>query len=229
MARSRRGQSTVGKENKGSSDNKKSNSSNNQSGKRFTKREFKFYAANSRVKNPYTFEKIEEAIILKIQTTFEGVTVPDVVRSLRTRKVHVYKEPELVVSIETDQDKFRAEERRNAVRYDKQYDRWESNVAEFNSLWVKAYGLIWDSYVSSDRRRIIKEMSQFDGTILDDPLALLKAVEHQVHVPSRAVYPTLTLIESLTRLLNIKQGDKEGLTSYMERFKSERNVFPEPV
>ena len=87
MARSRRGQSTSGKENKSSSENKKSNSSNNQSGKRFTKREFKFYAADSGVKNPYTFEKIEEAIILKIQTTFEGVTVPDVVRSLRIRKV----------------------------------------------------------------------------------------------------------------------------------------------
>ena len=145
MVRSRRNQSTVGRENKSPSENKKNNSSNNQSGKRFAKREFKFYAADSGVKNPYTFEKIEEAIILKVQTTFEGVTVPDVVRSLRTRKVHVYDEPELVVSEETDPAKFRAEERRNGVRYDKQYDRWESNVAEFNSLWVKAYSLIWDS------------------------------------------------------------------------------------
>ena len=68
-------------------------------------------------------------------------------------------------------------------------------------------------------------MSQFEETILDNPLELLKTIEHQVHVPSRAVYPTLTLIESLTRMLSIRQGEKEGLTSYMERFKSERNVL----
>ena len=76
--------------------------------------------------------------------------------------------------------------------------------------------------MSTELRRIIKEMPNYETTILDDPLVLLKTIEQQVHVPSRAVYPTLTLIESLSRLLNVRQGDKECLTSYMERFKSEK-------
>ena len=46
------------------------------------------------------------------------------------------------MSTETDPVKQAAEDRRYAIRYDKKYDRWEANVAEFNSLWTKAYGLI---------------------------------------------------------------------------------------
>ena len=223
MAKKTSSKASSGKENRGSSENKRSG--NNQTNKRFAKREFKFFAADSEVKKPYTHEKIEEAIILKIQTTFEGVTVPDVLTSLRKRQQHVYEEPELVVSTDTDAAKKAAKDRRNTVRYDKKYDQWEANMAEFSSLWTKAYGLIWESYMSSELKRIIKEMSDYETVILDDPLKLLETIEQQVHVPSRAVYPTLTLIKSLNRLLAVKQGDKEGLTSYMERFKSKKNVF----
>ena len=47
--------------------------------------------------------------------------------------------------------------------------------------------------MSTELRRIIKEMSNYETTIQDDPLVLLKTIEQQVHVPSRAVYLTLTL------------------------------------
>ena len=83
MAKKASSKSSSGKENKSSSENKRN--SNNQSTKRFAKREFKFFAADSGIKNPYTFEKVEEAIILKIQTTYEGVTVPNIVTSLKKR------------------------------------------------------------------------------------------------------------------------------------------------
>ena len=56
---------------------------------------------------------------MKIQTTFEGVTVPDIVKSLRSRRKHEYTERELTVSTEEGPSKLRAEERKNAVRYDK--------------------------------------------------------------------------------------------------------------
>ena len=133
-----------------------------------------------------------------------------------------------MVSTETDPTKLAAEEKRNAVRYNKQYDCWETNEAEFNYLWVKAYGLIWDTGTSTELRRIIKEISGFSTSILDSPLELLRTIKQQMHVPSRAVYPILTLIESLSMVLSVKQGDKEGLISYMERFKSKK-CFNKPV
>jgi len=41
----------------------------------------------------------------------------------------------------------------------------------------------------------------------------------------RALYPQLGLIETLARLLNIRQDEKEDILTYMERFKGERQVL----
>ena len=71
---------------------------------------------------------------------------------------------------------------------------------------------------------MIKELPDYESKIQDDPIELLKAIENQVHVPDRAVYPTLTIIEAMISLLSIRQGEKEGLLSYLERYKSEKNV-----
>ena len=45
-----------------------------------------------------------------------------------------------------------------------------------------------------------------------------------MHVPMKSAYPVLTLIDTLCSLINIKQGNKEGILTYLERFKAERNV-----
>ena len=55
-------------------------------------------------------------------------------------------------------------------------------------------------------------------------MKLLEIVEHLMHVPICAVYPILTLIESLVSMMKVKQGDSESLVKYLKRFKSERNL-----
>ena len=45
-----------------------------------------------------------------------------------------------------------------------------------------------------------------------------------MHVPRKAVYPTLVLIETLASLLNLRQGENDTLLTYLEKFKSEKNV-----
>ena len=218
MVRQRKAQS--GKENVANARNVQSGSTS--SNKPF-KKEFKFFGHDSGRKNGYTYEKIEEAIITKIQATFEGNTVPFIVRSLRDRTKHLFAEPQLVVSEATDVGGVRErEQRKNDKKYDKQYDTWIENNAEFDSLWQKAYALIWESYCSTELKITAKEMSMFNSHIRDDPLILLQTVEHLMHVPMKAVYPTLTLIESMSRMLSIKQGEREGLSTYLERFKSEK-------
>ena len=92
-----------GKENKPNSQNTKKTQSGGSSRKPF-KREFKFFGHDSGRKNGYTYENIEEAIITKIQATFEGNTVPYVARSLRDKTKHAFSELELVISTATDAD-----------------------------------------------------------------------------------------------------------------------------
>ena len=72
--------------------------------------------------------------------------------------------------------------------------------------------------------RKYREQLYYDTRILADPLELLKEIERLVHVPRKAEYPTIALIETLNNVMTIRQGDKEGLVSYLERFRSEVNV-----
>ena len=185
-------------------------------GMKFFKKEFKFQGNDSGKKNGYTFKKIEEAIIAKIQATFEGNTAPQIVSSLRNKVKHIFSEPQLVVSTAIDADVKVREQMQNDKKYDKQYDHWVKNDAEFTSLWAKAYALISDQYCTSELKVTIKEMSRCETQARDDPLYLLQTVEQLMHVPMKAIYPTLTLIETMSSVISLKQEDKEGLTTYLE-------------
>ena len=43
-------------------------------------------------------------------------------------------------------------------------------------------------------------------------------------MPRRAEYPVIALIQTLSNLFSLRQDEKEGLQSYLEKFKSEKNV-----
>ena len=70
----------------------------------------------------------------------------------------------------------------------------------------------------------IKQTIDYESRIRDNPLALLEEIEKLMHVPRRAEYPIIALIQTLSNLFALRQGEKEGMQTYLERFKSERNV-----
>ena len=76
----------------------------------------------------------------------------------------------------------------------------------------------------SDMQVAVRELKDYDTRTIDNPLELLTDVEKLMHVPRKAVYPTLALLETISSLLSLRQESEEGLMSYLERFKSERNV-----
>ena len=45
-----------------------------------------------------------------------------------------------------------------------------------------------------------------------------------MHDPIRAKYPCASLTEAMSRMLNIKQMENEGLLDYVKRFKESRNI-----
>ena len=71
----------------------------------------------------------------------------------------------------------------------------------------------------------LKEIPNYEAEMLDDPLYLLLKIEKSMHVPRKSIYPTLALIETLSNLLDLHQGENDSLLNYLERFKSENNVF----
>ena len=186
------------------------------------KTEFKFQLHDSSRKGGYTYKKIFDAIILKIQTTFEGGRY--VVTSLRGKVKGGPPAPVRGISQKVDLTEKTIEQESLNRKYDAQCGYYFTSESQFEDNWVKAYGLIFDNYCSNEMKRTIMEVSDYDTRILDDPLELLKEIERLVHVPRKADYPSIALIETLSNIMTIRQGDKEGLVSYLERFKSEKNV-----
>ena len=50
---------------------------------------------------------------------------------------------------------------------------------------------------------VIRELPNYETIVLDDPLELLIEVGKLIHVPRKAMYPILPLIETLSSLLSL--------------------------
>ena len=187
-------------------------------------RELKFYLHDStQRKQSESFGKIREAIITKIQKTFEDSV--DVVASLEAKVKKVYDEPDVpeATTEGTDIEKAR-KDRLAEKKWEILFTRYQDKTEKFDALWIKAFALIWDSYCSKEVQVALKEMPDFDGQINKNPLVLLERIETLMHTPERAKYPSLTTVEVLHNFLKCKQGEKESLIDYLSRFKSERDI-----
>ena len=58
---------------------------------------------------------------------------------------------------------------------------------------------------------VLKELNNYETEVLDNPLKLLEEIEKLMHVPRKAVYPVLALIETLTNLMSLRQGEHDSL------------------
>ena len=109
-------------------------------------------------------------------------------------------------------------------KYEAQLAHYFRAEAEFEDNWVNAFGLILDNYCSCDMQVSVRELMDYEARVQDNPLELLVEVEKLMHVPHKAVHPILALIDTLMSLISLRQGKKEGSMSYLERFKSGKNV-----
>eukprot|EP00980_Cylindrotheca_fusiformis_P024330 scaffold11755_cov81-Cylindrotheca_fusiformis.AAC.1 len=88
----------------------------------------------------------------------------------------------------------------------------------------KAYAMIYADFCSSTMQIRIKEHPEFETTIYNDPIELLKAVKMLMHDPVCATYPYLSVADALAKLINVKQKEDESLNDYVERFKQVKSV-----
>ena len=144
--------------------------------------------------------------------------------SLRSRVKQGPPMPTQGVSVLDNVDLKAVEQETLNRKYEAQLAHYFGQEVEFEDNWVKAYGLIFETYCSQDMQVAVRELIDYDTRTIDNPLELLTDVEKLMHVPRKAVYPTLALLETISSLLTLRQQKKEGLMSYLERFKSEKNV-----
>ena len=105
--------------------------------------------------------------------------------------------------------------------YVKKKELYENNI-------IKAYATIFE-YCSKTIQARIRELSDYESKIRNNPIELMKAIKELMHSPIRAKYAFATLTDAFERLLNIKQQENKGLLDYTSRFKQEQDILKEYV
>ena len=187
--------------------------------------EKKFFPHSSgKYKQTFTYQTVKEDIEQKIQRTFmEGL---DMVKSLQKEEyidIHTLK-PIRLISNEKDEDKRKILQEGYDMEYKSDYEEWKKRLRIFETNKSKAYALIYERCNVTMQHRV-EEHPDYESKIRNDPIELLKAIKVLMHDPVRARYPFASLVESLERLINMKQGENEGLIDYTKRYKQARDVF----
>ena len=124
------------------------------------KKEFRYQLHDSSRGNGYTFEKITQAIILKIQTTFNGGHY--IVTSLRSRVKKGPPMPTRGVSVLVNVDLKAIEQETLNRKFEAQLVHYFGQEVEFEDNWVKAYGLIFETYCSRDTQVAVRELKDYN-------------------------------------------------------------------
>ena len=104
---------------------------------------------------------------------------------------------ELTKSKKADAEAKVLENRMLEMKWKADYETHLREEVDFKDNWVKAYALIWDSYYSRKMQMVVRELPDFDTTIINEPLEILSPIESLMHVPMKSKYPPLTLIDIL--------------------------------
>ena len=193
-------------------------------------REMKFQTHGvGRQQQSTSYSTVKDYIIQYIQRTYDnGEDVCKALKSLTevdfdeikpTRKV-LNKDARRGLSSEEIASRQESLDKEHELEYSSFVDRRE----DYRKNKTKAYALIFQQHCTKVMQHRIEEHPEFDSTIEDDPIELLKAIKVLMHDPIRAKYPFASLIEALTRWLNMKQHQDESLVDYIKRFKQNRDI-----
>ena len=188
--------------------------------------EMKFYPHGmGREQQTVTYDTVKDHIIQHVQKTYKNGH--DIATSLRDlTKLDLDKEkPKRRISGNTEDDKKKIEQDGHDIMYQAEITRFLERKELLDQNLTKAYSLIYSTYCNKTMQNRIEEHPDFESTIQDDPIELLKAIKILMHDPIRAKYPYASLTESVTRLVNMKQLEDKGLLDYVKRFKQSRDIM----
>jgi hypothetical protein len=117
------------------------------------------------------------------------------------------------------------------IMYQAELERYLERKDTLEQNLTKAYALlIFSTYCNKTMlQNRIEEHPKFETAIHDDPIELLTKIKVLMHDPIRAKYPFASLTEAISRMLNLKQSENEGLLDYVKRFKESRDIMKSHV
>jgi len=168
----------------------------------------------------------KDAIKQKIQSEWKQGGY-DIAKSLRDLEMIPIEDdrPEREIS-ELQVDKGKAEEQSGMdICYQEELSRHLDRVQTLKDGMNQAYSLIFSTYCSKLMQGRLEALPEFEQSIRNDPVELLKAIKNCMVESVRAQHPLISMTDSLIRLVNIKMYDQESPLEYVKRFKEYRDVM----
>ena len=172
-----------------------------------------------------TYNTVKDQIVQYVQKTYKnGQDIAVSLRDLQAKDLSPYA-PVRGTSIETATNANTKEQTGMDIRYQAKLERFLDREQVLEANLSIAYALIYSTYCNKTMQYQIEEHPDFETKIRDDPIELLPNIKVLMHDPIRAKYPFTSLTKAMTRILNIRQRENEGLLEYIKQFKESRDIM----
>ena len=186
---------------------------------------YKFAPKSAGKGNYATYTNVKDRIINQIQKNYDyGHDTAVSLRNLEKLDLSS-EEPTLKVSTSSDDATKDSENAAFKVQYEIKMTAHIERENKLRDNLARAYALIIENYCTDTLVTRIEQLPDFESTIRDDPIELLKAIQGAVASPVRAQYPFASLTAACKDVLNMKQNQDEKLLDYTNRFKQNWTVF----
>jgi hypothetical protein len=161
----------------------------------------KFYPHGSGKKGQaVTYATVKDHIVSYVQRTYKyGKDIAVSLRDLEKKDLTTER-PKRLISAETDVDKKKLEQDGFDMIYQAEIKQYLERERALEENMDKAYALIFGTYCSKAIQSWIEEHPDYESTIRDNPIELLKAVSILMHDTVRAKYPYASLFDATMRL-----------------------------
>lgn len=183
---------------------------NYQRGQQKQQSELKFYPHTAGRQQTVTYDKVKDHIIQYIQKTYQqGFNIAKTLRDLNKIDYNTIQ-PARTVSQETDESLQLDEQDSFDILYKAKIDDWVQRKNQYKDNLKRSYAVIF-GYCSKVMQNRLETHVNYETKIRDDPVELLKTIKIIMHDPERTRYPYASLTKALSRIINMKQQEKEGL------------------
>ena len=146
---------------------------------------------------------MKDHIISYVQRTYRhGQDIAISLRELKKRDLTSEK-PTRKISSKTDDNK-KLEQDGFDMRYQAEIKQFLDRQSGLVENLIKAYALIFGTYCSKAIQSRVEEHPDFETTIRDDPIEVLKTINILMHDTVRAKYPYASLHDVMMRLFNFE-------------------------
>ena len=169
-----------------------------------------------RERQTVTYETVKEHIVQYVRKTYKcGQDIAVSLRDLQKKDLNPTV-PIRGTSSETDANANAREQAGMDILYQAELERYLDRKDTLEQNFSKAFALIYSTYCNKVMQNRIEEHPEYETIIRDNPIELLIKIKVLMHDPIRAKYPFASLTEAITRILNIRQMESEGLLEYVK-------------